>query len=157
AIARAVALRAMARAVDQVSAAIPLRRLGCVGPELLTIEKKKLPSSEHAADLEMERQGVVAHLALHRRQPLEVGGQGGHGLQAPALVGGVGESRIVMAAVGRGALPHGGDEIRLAPAADAVVAVRRDVGGIKRAERRFQAKSAAELGLVLLIGSRMAR
>src|SRR5262249_58791173 len=100
--------RAMARAVDQVSAAIPLRRLGCVGPELLTVEKKKLPASEHAADLEMERQVVVAHLALHRRQRLEVGEEVAHVLPPHALVGGGGEGRVVMAAVGRGGPPHGG-------------------------------------------------
>src|SRR6266436_1432515 len=43
-IARAVALRAMARAVDQISAAIPLRWLERVGLELLTVEKKKFPA-----------------------------------------------------------------------------------------------------------------
>src|SRR5262249_48854710 len=73
AIAGAVALRAMARTVDEISAAIPRCWLGRVGLELLPVEKKKFPASEHAADLEMERQVVVARLALHRRQCLEVG------------------------------------------------------------------------------------
>src|SRR5215831_21290404 len=40
-VARAVALRAMARAIDQISAAIPRRRLERVGLKLLTVEKKK--------------------------------------------------------------------------------------------------------------------
>src|SRR5262249_38295801 len=79
-----------------------------------------------------------------RRKGMEEGEEVAHVPQPHALVGGVGEGRIVMAAAGRGALPHGADETPLAPAADAVVAVRRDVGGIKRAERRFQGKPAAE-------------
>src|SRR5262252_10553688 len=149
-VARAVALRAMARAVDQISAAIPRRRFGGVGLELLAVEEKKFPASEHRAELEIERQVVVARLALHRRQRLEIGKQIAHVLEPHALVRGVGKGRIVMTAVGRGPLPHGGDEIRLAPAADAVSAVRRDVRGKKSAERRFQAEPAAELGLVLL-------
>src|SRR5262249_49731591 len=52
-VARAVALRAMARAIDQISAAIPRRRLERVGLELLTVEKKKFPASEHRAELEI--------------------------------------------------------------------------------------------------------
>src|SRR5262249_56780394 len=71
-VARAVALRAMARAVDQISAAIPRRRLERVGLELLTVEKKKFPASEHRAELEIERQGVVTHPCLQRRErPVE--------------------------------------------------------------------------------------
>src|SRR5262249_34139657 len=126
-VARAVALRAMARAIDQISAAIPRRRLERVGLKLLTVEKKKFPASEHGAKLEIERKVVITHLALHRRQRLEIGKQVAHVLQPHALVRGVRKGRIVMAAVVRGALPHGGDEIRLAPIADAVVAVGRDV------------------------------
>src|SRR5262245_51626048 len=126
----------MARTVDEISAAIPRRRLGRVGLELLPVEKEEFPASEHTADLEMERQIVAARLALRRRQCLEVGEEIAHFLEPHALVRRVGKNRIVMAAVGRGALPHGGDEIRLAPAADAVIAVRRDVRGEKSAEDR---------------------
>src|SRR5262249_21092228 len=70
AIAGAVALRAMARTVDEISAAIPRPRLGRVGLELLPVEKQEFPASEHMADLKMEREVVAARLALHRRQRL---------------------------------------------------------------------------------------
>src|SRR5262249_61756423 len=54
AVARAVALRAMARTVDKICAAIPLRRFGRVGREPLAVEKKKFPASEHGAGLERQ-------------------------------------------------------------------------------------------------------
>ena len=57
-----------------------------------------------------------------------------------------------MAAVRRRALDHGGDEVRLAPTADAVDRIGRDVRGIERAERRLQREAAAELELVVLAG-----
>src|SRR5262249_57708327 len=115
AIAGAVALRAMARTVDEISTAIPRRRLGRVGLELLPVEKKKFPASEHAADLVMERQVVAARLALHRRQCLEVGEEIAHVLEPHALVRRGGENRIVKAARGRGGLSHGGDGNGVAP------------------------------------------
>ena len=98
----------------------------------------------------------AAHLALHRRQRFQIGEQVAHVVEPHALVGRVGKRRIVVTAVRRGALQHRGDEIRLAPFADAVVAIGRDVRRIERAERRFQPEPAAELGLVLLIGRRVA-
>ncbi len=55
----------------------------------------------------------------------------------------------------RRALPHRGDEIGLAPSADAVSRMRRDVGRIEGAERRLQGKAAAEPGLVLLVRNGM--
>src|SRR5262249_38719952 len=111
AIAGAVALRAMARTVDEISAAIPRPRLGRVGLELLPVEKQDFPASEHMADRKREREVVAARLALPRRQRLKVGEEVAHVLEPHALIRRVGKNRIVMAAVGRGALPHGGDEI----------------------------------------------
>src|SRR5262245_35927845 len=55
AIAGAVALRAMARTVDEISAAIPRRRLGRVGLEMLPVEKREFPALHPTADLESER------------------------------------------------------------------------------------------------------
>jgi len=52
----------------------------------------------------MDRQVVVAHLAPHRRQGFQIGEQVAYVVELHALVGGVGKDRIVVAAVGRGAL-----------------------------------------------------
>src|SRR5437867_1007670 len=123
-IASTMALGAMACSVDQISAAIELHRLGWVGFERLPVQKQEFPPSDHAADVEIEWELVLKRLAFHRRQRFEIGEEIAHLLHLHALVGGVGENRIVVPAAGRGSLPHGGDEVRFAPAADAVVAVR---------------------------------
>ena len=68
------------------------------------------------------------------------------------LVGRVGKRRKIMRARRRGALHHGGDEIGLAPSADAVIRIGRDVRHIERAERRRDREPAAELGAIGLIG-----
>ena len=104
----------------------------------------------------MDRQVVIPHLALLRRQRFEIRKQVAHVFELHLLVRRVGKDRIVMAAVGRRALPHGGDEVRLAPGADAVFRIGRDVGRIERAEVRLKGRAAAEPGLVLLVGRRVA-
>ena len=155
-IARRMAFGAMAGAVHQIGAAIPLRGFRCVGLERLAVEEQKLPAAERAPHVEGKRHVVVAHAALHGRQRLDVGEQVAHVLGAHALVGGVGKRREVVAAVRRRALQHRGDEVRLAPFADAVVRVGREVRDVERAERRLQPKPAAEPRLVLLVGRRVA-
>src|SRR5262249_57360436 len=117
-IARAVTLGAMAWSIDEIRAAIPLVRLGGIGLEPLPVEKKEFPAAEHAADLEIERQVVLARLAFHRRQRLEIGKKIAHVFHLHALVGGVGEKRIVVAAVGGGGPSRGGGEVWFTHAAE---------------------------------------
>src|SRR5262249_60638550 len=95
-------------------------------------------AAEEAAELEVERQVVVVRRALDRRQRLEIAEQVAQVFQLHVLIRRVGKRRIVVAAVGRGALPHGGGGIRLAPVADALLWVGRDGRGEERAERRLQ-------------------
>src|SRR5712691_8223476 len=66
------------RSVHQIGAAIPLRRLGRVGLERLAVEEQEFPAAERAPDREVDRQIVVAHPALHRRQRLEIAEQVAH-------------------------------------------------------------------------------
>src|SRR6202048_5414702 len=51
-IARAVALRTVSRAVDQIGAAIPLRGLGRIRRERSPIPEEKLPAAERAPEPE---------------------------------------------------------------------------------------------------------
>src|SRR5690348_3981205 len=53
-------------------------------------------------------------------------------------------------------LGQSGDKIRLAPPADAVAPIRRNIWYVERAERRFERKPAAEPRLVILARNRMA-
>ena len=100
---------------------------------------------------------MAAHLALHRRQRLEMGEQVAHVGHAHALVRAIWERRIIMLAAGAGALGHRGHELRLAPRPDAVLGIGRDVGHVERAERRLEAETAAEPRLVILSRDGVAR
>src|SRR5262249_60609606 len=111
----------MAWCVDQIGAAIELRRLGRVWLELLAVQKKEFPHCKHAADLEIEWGVVLGRLALYRRQRLEIGKKIAHVLNLHALGGGVGENRIVVAGVGGGGPSHGGGEGCFASGAEATV------------------------------------
>ena len=99
---------------------------------------------------------MIAHAALDGRQRFEKREQVAQIVVAHMLIGRVGKRRIKMFAVRRDALGHGGDELRFAPAADAVLPVRRNIGNIECAERRIERQPAAKLGLVVLLGHRMA-
>ena len=63
------------------------------------------------------------------------------GLERPHIVvrhigeGRIGKYREIVAAVGRDAVSHGADEIVIRPGADTMIFVRRDIGGVKGAER----------------------
>ena len=72
-IARAVAFGAMAETVDEIGAAIPLRRARLVGNEQPAVEEQQFPDADIAADVERERQVVIAHLAGDRRQRFQIG------------------------------------------------------------------------------------
>src|SRR5690606_30969548 len=74
-----------------------------------------------------------------------------------SLVGGVGERRIEMLAITADTAQHSIHELDLAPAADAVLRVRRDVRGTEGSECRVEGKAAAETSLILLTRRGMAR
>ena len=70
---------------------------------------------------------MVAHLAGHRRQRLQIGKEVADVLDLGMLIGRVGKRREIMRARRRGPLEHGGDEFGLAPSPDAVGRIGRDV------------------------------
>src|ERR1019366_7396403 len=88
-VARRVTFRAVAGAVDQVSAPIPLRRSRRIGLERLAIEKQQLPEAERAPNVEWKRQIVIAHTPRHWRQRLEIGEQIAQIVETDMLVRGV--------------------------------------------------------------------
>src|SRR6185437_5096620 len=71
-IARAVTLGTMAKAVDEIGAAIPGRRSRLIRHEQPVVEEQKFPDADIAADVEWKRQIVVTHLAFDRRQRFEI-------------------------------------------------------------------------------------
>ena len=95
---------------------------------------------------------MAAHFARHRRQGFEIGKQIADVIKLDVLVGGVGKRRIEIGAARRRSLPQRSDEIRLAPAADPIFGVRRDIRHVKGAERRSERQAAAEPRAVDLVG-----
>ena len=103
--------------------------LGHEGP---AVHEQPFPDPDVAADIEWERHVVIARLAGHRRQRLQVGEQIAHVFDLRMLVGRVGKGRKIMRAVGRSPLQHRAHEFRLAPPADAVGRIGRNVWGRRR-------------------------
>ena len=89
----------------------------------------------------------------HRRQGIEERLEIEQIFDAHALVGGIGEGRVEVAAAGRDAELHGVDEIEVRPAADAIFRIGRDVGRVEGAELRLQRLTAAELQRLLSAGA----
>src|SRR5258707_11282504 len=64
-ISRAVALRAMAEAVDEIRTAIPLRRARGIRSEWLAVHEQQFPDPEIAPDIEWKRHVMIAHFARY--------------------------------------------------------------------------------------------
>src|SRR5262245_8306675 len=131
-----MAFGTVARSVDEVSAAIPLRGLGRIGDERLAVEKQQLPETDGAANVEWKRHIVVADFSGHRRQSFQVGEEIAQVVKIHALIRSVGKSRKQVLASGRSSPDHGGHELRLAPGANAVAPVRGNIRNVEGAERR---------------------
>ena len=142
-IARRVAFAAVAQVPDQIGAAIPDRGLGGLGRERPGLEEQRLPDTQQKAEVERKRNLVPPARTRHRRECGQIGLDVQRVARAHAGVGGVGERRIVVAAVRRPPLPERGQELGVGPAADAVLGIGGDVGGIEAAERRLQRRAAA--------------
>src|SRR5205823_5428069 len=106
-IARAVTFRAMPGSIDEVGASIPLRALRGVRFEHASIEEKKFPGAQDAAETENRRQIMRTRFAAHRCQGLDEGEQVAHVIETHVLVGRVGKCRIIVASVGSSSLPQG--------------------------------------------------
>src|SRR2546423_14205225 len=99
---------------------------------------------------------MVAHLALNRRQRLQIGKEIAHVAEGHFLVGWIWKSREIVPPIRRRPFVHRGDELLFVPGADAVLRVGRNVRHIECAEWGNEAEAAAKLGLVLLAWHGMA-
>ncbi len=143
-IARGMAFGAMARAFDQIAAAIPLRVMRRIGGIFLVVHVEEFPTAQQATDVEGKADLVRLVGGGVVRQRLDVGEHVAHILHMHALVRGVGQRRIEMLAMDADAALHGVDELQLGPVADAVGLVGRNVGHMEGAEWRLQCHAAAQ-------------
>src|SRR6202022_2036993 len=124
---RAVALRAMAKAVDEVSAAIPAGRARRIRHERLAVHEQQLPEPDIAPDVERKRHVMIAHLAGNGGKRLQVSEEIADILDLGVLVRRIGKGRKVMKAGWRNPLGHCGSEFSLGPSPDAVGWIGRDI------------------------------
>src|SRR4029079_10965409 len=101
----------------------------------LAVHEQPFPDADIAANVEWKRHLVVARLAGHRRKRLQVDKEIADVLDRRMLVGRIWKGRKIMLAARRSPLEHRGDEIRLAPPANPVSGIRRDIGNIKSSDR----------------------
>ena len=132
------------RPCDKISAAVPFGRLLRVWLELAFGEEQGSPAEDQRTVVVGKSQVVRAVRLLHWRDRLEIG-------ENRIAVGtrhlGIGSERhrrIKQAAVGKAARMHHLVELVARPLADAGLVVRRDVGGVERAERRRHRAAASE-------------
>ncbi|MGY4596784.1 hypothetical protein ACVWXL_004530 [Bradyrhizobium sp. GM22.5] len=99
---------------------------------------------------------MVAHLACDGRQRFQVRKEIEHVLAPGVLIGRVRKGRKIMLSVGRDSVHHRVDEFGLAPFADAIGRIGRDVRRIERSERRLDRDAAAKPETIGLVGDGMA-
>ena len=141
---RRVASGAMARSVDDIGAAVPLGALARRRLEVARLEIEPVPESHQAADRQREGQAVGRWAIGGRRLGHQIGAHGVDLGAAHAGEIGIGEGRVEVDVLVVAALVHGAVEVRLAPAADAGVAIGGDVGRIDHPEGRVQRQAAGQ-------------
>ncbi len=137
-----MACAAMAEAFDQIGAAIPDFRFRRISLEDIRLMEQRVPSRQQGTKIERKRQLVSRNLRSHRRLRHQISVER---LQIGVASLGemrIGKRRIEMPAVAMDALAHGAFEGGIRPRADASRDIRRDVGCVDRAERRFQRSPA---------------
>ncbi len=152
---RAVALGAMAEAVDQIGTSVPLSRVRDIRHERLAIHEQQFPDPDIAPDIEGKRHVMIAHLAGQRRQRFQVGEQVADVLDFRMLVRRIGKGREVMKSGRRNPFGYRVDEFSLGPAPDAIDRIGRDVRRVEGAERRRDREPAAEPQTIGLAGHGM--
>src|ERR1700730_10425681 len=152
---RAVALGAMAEAVDEVGTAVPLRRVRGIRHERLAIHEQPFPDSDIAPDIEWKRHVVIAHLAGHGGKRFQVSEEVADVLYFRMLVRRIGKGREVMKSGRRNPLGYRVDEFGLGPAPDAIDRIGRNVGRVEGAEWRRDGEPAAEPQTIGLAGQDM--
>ena len=141
-VARRMAGPAMAESRDQVSAAIPFRRLGQIDAEAPGFEVQGIP--QHHRPAHREQQAVLGRSVAHRRHRTKIGVDRHDFGVADFRKRRVGKGREQMGPVACDAALHGTAQLRCGPRANARLHIRGDVGRVKGAQRCIKRHAARE-------------
>ena len=131
----------MAEPFDQVGAAVPRLRLRGIGLELAGVEKERVPGLKAGPDIEREHQARLFRRRARRRDGVQEGADRQHVVAGRFGEPLIGERRIEVAAIPVQPLMHRAIKLIVAPGADPIGFVRRDVGGVKRPVRRMDRRA----------------
>ena len=142
--ARRVAFPAMAQHVDEIAAALPGGRASGRGRRQAVGQEQQVPPHHSQADIvgEIELGPAVRH--LHRPQLHQIGVDRIGIRPRHAAIGGIGHRGIERLAVAPRAVMQRLPEIIGAPAADAVVGIGRDIGGVDHPEAALHRQAAGK-------------
>ena len=142
---RRVTEAAMAEALGQIGAAIPLGALVRIRHKCPGREVQPIPHPHGRANVERKRQLIWLDRILHGRNGVEIGADRQRVVARHLGVIGVGHGRIEVPAIATGALGHRVDELVVGPGADAGRRIGRDVRRQDDAERRFDRAPAGKV------------
>src|SRR5688572_24448523 len=148
-----MALAAVSERGREVAAPVQLRILRRVRNEGPAVQEKPLPKGEQEAPAVEKTQLVRLALPIARRKRTQVRPEIAQVRVGDERERWIRERRIVMRAVRATPFTHCAHEVRLGPATDARLGVRREVRPVESAKRRFQ-RAPAGIGhrLLTLLG-----
>ncbi len=127
-VARRMAAAAMAEALDEIGAAVPLLGFGGIGLEFARPVEQRIPARKQRAEVEREGERIRRRRGAHRRLGHQVGVERLHVGVAGLGEMGVGEGGIELPSVAMQPVAHRALEGGIGPGADAGLDVGRDVG-----------------------------
>ena len=134
----------MAEAIDQIAAAIPIRTFRLIRLENAGPEEQVIPGDHQHAEICGKTQLGRRRFAAERRQRREVGPDRGDVRPRQPCEIRVGEGRVIVRAIGVGALAQRAIEIGIAPVANAGIAIRGEVCGVDPTKRGVDPLSPGE-------------
>ena len=132
----------MTEPLDQIGAAIPGLRLCRVGLKRAGVEIESVPRAETRPNVEREHQAVWPGRDARRRDRIEKCPDRKHVVARDLGEPLIGERGVEILPVSADTVVHRTIELIVAPGADAVGRVRRDVGRIERPIRRTERRAS---------------
>ena len=141
---RRMAAAAMAQAVDEIGAAIPFGRLAGIGLEIMRVQVQQIPTLDHGAKVERERQIVFWRRVFDRRRGLQKSQNRIVIFAADEREPRIGKGGVEIASLIVDAVVHGAVELIGGPIADSGVFVGGDIGSVDHAERGLESQPAGQ-------------
>ena len=146
-IARRMTIAAMAERLDEISAAVPIRRLILVRPEPMRRLEQRVPEHHQIALVERKGHVIRRWRGVHGLKAEQVGFDREHVAIREECVGRIGKRGVEMLAIVADSLMQRSQELLVGPVSNTCRRVGRDVRRIDRADHRQLERQASGKGL----------